>query len=117
MSSHGDAPDRVVGSYPGGPTRGKKGGTSYFRGIREREGARRRMLRRPAIVEKRLRYILAVVVGTAVALTAMSSLSRTFEADPTPNVASEGSLESLLKSESKHILNELWKMEALEVMR
>jgi hypothetical protein len=116
MSSRYDASDAVVGSYPGGPTRGKRGGTSHFRGVREREGARSRMLRRPAVVERRLRYVLAALVGIAVALTAMSSLSRTMEADPTPQMAN-GSFESILKSERKQILGELWKMEALEAMR
>ena len=116
MSSSGEVPARRVGSYPGGPTPGREGGRSRFRGVREREGARSRMLRRPAIGERRLRFALAAVVGIALALTAMTSLSRSFEADPTPQVADQ-SFESILKSERKHILGELWKMEALEAMR
>ncbi len=116
MSSYGDVSNQVVGSYPGGPTRGKEGGHSYFRGVREREGARSRMLRRPAIIERRLRYTLAALIGIAVALTVMSSISRGLEADPNPQVA-EKSFESLLKSERKQILGELWKMESLEAMR
>ena len=74
------------------------------------------MLKRPAVVERRLSFVLAAVVGIAVALTAMTSLSRSFEADPTPQLEDK-SFESILKSERKHILGELWKMEALEAMR
>ena len=116
MSDLGNASNQVVGSYPGGPTRGREGGHSRFGGVREREGARSRMLRRPAIIERRLRYTLAALVGIAVALTAMSSISQRLEADPNPQIA-EQSFESLLKSERKHILGELWKMESLEAMR
>jgi hypothetical protein len=116
MSNYESVSNRVAGSYPGGPTRGKKGGGSYFRGVREREGARSRMLRHPAIVERRLRYVLAAVVGIAVALTAVTSISRVMEADPHPQVA-DRSFEGVLKSERKQILGELWKMEALEAMR
>ena len=74
------------------------------------------MLLQPAIVERRLRYALAALVGIAVALTSVSAMSKKFEADPNPQVA-EKSFESILKSERKHILGELWKMEALEAMR
>jgi hypothetical protein len=116
MSNHEEGSSQVIGSYPGGPTRGKKGGDSRFRGIREREGARSRALRRPAIIERRLRYALAALVGIAVALTAVNSLTRTLEVDPNPTVEAK-SFESILKGERKQILGELWKMEALEAMR
>lgn len=105
-----------VGSYPGGPTRGRKGGTSRFRGVREKEGARNRMVSHDDRLEKKIRYVLAAVIGITIAIASVGRLSRGFEPSASPEVA-ERSFEELLKSERKHILGELWKMEAVEALR
>ena len=116
MSEVPEETPEFIGSYPGGPTRGRKGGTSRFRGVREKEGARSRMVRRDDRLEKKIRYVLAAAIGMTIAVASVTRLSQGFEPSSAPEVEAQ-TFEQMLESERKHILGELWKMEAVEALR